>query len=323
MVAGLALLAWSADLFVGNAAGLARRCGVSTFVVGMFIVGFGTSLPEMMVSFFSAIGNDPGIALGNAYGSNIANMLLILGVSAGMRALSVAETARRRELPILLAVTALSYLLLMDCRLSRVEALALLGVFAIWCIAGAAGQAGTGGAQAEVPAEGGGAASAPPAWRPALLVLVGLAVLVGSSRLLVVSAVSLAIAVGVPELIVGLTVVAVGTSLPELASSIAAMAKGDDDMAVGNVIGSNIFNTLVVVGIAGAVRPMAGGEASATISDVLSRDFPAMAASIVLLMLFALPRGPGAQSRLGRAKGAAFLVCYAAYIALLAGKAMA
>lgn len=321
LAVGLALLAWSADLFVENAASLARRCGLSTFVVGMFIIGFGTSMPELMVSLFSSLENDPGIALGNAYGSNIANILLILGVSACMRPLSVAASARRLEMPILLAVTVLSYLLLMDGRLVRAESLVLLAIFALWCASSGIGHAGSSDA-----ADSAQAPSREPAggrWRMVALILVGLVALVGSSRLLVVSAVSLAIAAGVPELVVGLSVVAVGTSLPELASSIAAMAKGEDDMAVGNVIGSNIFNALIVVGVAGVVRPLAGGAATDTIAEVLARDFPAMAASIVLLMVFSMRRGSKGESSLGRAHGVAFLICYAAYMALLARKALA
>lgn len=317
LIVGLALLAWSADVFVDNAARLARRCGLSPFVVGMFVIGFGTSLPEMMVSFLSALQGNPSIALGNAYGSNIANILLILGVTAVLRPLAVADDARRRDIPLLFSITLLAGALIANGAVSRGDALLMLAFFAAIC----ARKAFDGKAKAaddDAPAP----EPARPLWRLLLGVAVGLAAVVGSSRLLVVSAVGLARALGVPDLIVGLTVVAIGTSLPELASSIAAISRREHDLALGNIVGSNFFNTLAVVGIAGAVRPIDGEEGAAVIGAVLRRDWPAMALATLLLLAFC-QRGRGRPASLGRWKGALFLILYLAYIAVLSREVMA
>lgn len=315
LVAGLAILVWSAGLFVGCAAKLARRCGISPLLVGMFIVGFGTSLPEMSVSFFSALKGNPSIALGNAYGSNIANILLILGLTAALRPIAVARSVQRRDLPVLCAATLLSWLTIFDGEISRLDAFAMFATFAAICWWNTRSD--------NAPREDGtdvNEIGSP--WRLAPGIILGLALVVGSSMLLVKSAVGLAKALGVPDLIVGLTIVAIGTSLPELASSIAAIAKREHDIALGNIVGSNLFNLLAVVGIAAATRPIAGLEGSPLMQTVLRRDYPAMAAATLLLYAFCLSRR-GAGARIGRAKGIVFLVLYVGYSLLLAKEALA
>ncbi|MBP5543543.1 MAG: calcium/sodium antiporter [Kiritimatiellae bacterium] len=312
---GIAFLVWSADLFVGNSASLARRLGLPPLLVGMFVIGFGTSLPEMMVSLISALEGNPSIALGNAYGSNIANIWLILGVTALLSPITVADTVRRRDLPVLFFVTALAGVLLANGVISRLDALLMLVAFVAVCIWNMT----HGAVMPEADDKG---VKQAPLWKMLLGVVAGLVIVVASSRLLVVSAVGLAKAVGVPDLVVGLTVVAIGTSLPELASSIAAISRQEHDMALGNVIGSNLFNTLFVVGIAGVTRPIDGEGGALVIKDVLHRDYPTMAlATFLLAVACRKPRGRAA--RIDRWEGGLFLVLYIAYVALLAKEALA
>ena len=288
---GIALLVWSADLFVGNSASLARRLGLPPLLVGMFVIGFGTSLPEMMVSLISALEGNPSIALGNAYGSNIANIWLILGVTALLSPIAVADTVRLRDLPVLFFVTALAGVLLANGVISRLDALLMLMAFVAVCIWNM-----THGAM--MPEADDDDRKQAPLWKMLLGVVAGLVIVVASSRVLVVSAVGLAKAVGVPDLVVGLTVVAIGTSLPELASSIAAISRQEHDMALGNVIGSNLFNTLLVVGIAGVTRPIDGEGGASVINAVFHRDYPAMALATFLLALACRkPRGRAARIR--------------------------
>jgi len=308
---GLALLVWSADRFVDGSAAVARHFGMPPLLIGMVVVGFGTSAPEMMVSALASWQGNPGIALGNAYGSNIANIALILGVSALISPIAVRSTVLRKELPILVAVTALAALLLLDGTLSRLDALALLAVFAglmAWTVRqGLVQRTDSLGAEMEQEL----AAPAMPLPRAVWRLSIGLALLIASSRVLVHGAVQIAQALGVGDLIIGLTIVAVGTSLPELASSVAAARKGEHDIALGNVLGSNLFNTLAVVGIAGAISPLAVPP------EVLTRDVPVMGA--LTLSLFALGYGFGGRpGRINRFEGVLLLVCFFGYTVWLA-----
>ena len=315
LVIGIAFLVWSADLFVGNSASLARRLGLPPLLVGMFVIGFGTSLPEMMVSLISALEGNPSIALGNAYGSNIANIWLILGVTALLSPIAVADTVRLRDLPVLFFVTALAGVLLANGVISRLDALIMLGAFVAVCIWNM-----THGAV--MPEADDDDRKQVPLWKMLLGVVAGLVIVVASSRVLVVSAVGLAKAVGVPDLVVGLTVVAIGTSLPELASSIAAISRQEHDMALGNVIGSNLFNTLLVVGIAGVTRPIDGEGGALVIKDVLHRDYPTMALATFLLAV-ACCKSRGHAARIRRWEGGVFMALYIAYMVLLAKEALA
>lgn len=306
IIAGLILLVWSADRFVEGAAATARHFHVPPLLIGMIIVGFGTSAPEMVVSAFAALQNNPGIALGNAYGSNITNIGLILGVTALIRPIAVHSQVLRKELPILTLITALAAWQLWDGVLSRFEALVLLVVFAllmIWTIRQSL-RADTLGESMERELK------IMPIRRAAVWMIVGLIILVASSRLLVWGAVEIAHLLGVSDLIIGLTVVAVGTSLPELASSIIAALKGEDDIALGNILGSNLFNALAVVGLAGVINPLNAGP------EMLRRDIPVMAAITVSLFLFGYGfRGPG---RINRIEGSILLAAYIAYTVYLA-----
>jgi len=310
VVFGLALLVWSADRFVEGSASTARYFGMPPLLIGMVIVGFGTSAPEMVVSALAATQGNPGIAIGNAYGSNITNIALILGVTALISPISVHSQVLRKELPILTAVTILAAWQVYDNAITRADAFVLLGVFAglmAWTIRN--------GMQKKDDALGNDMAReldvhAMPLRRAVFWVAAGLVLLIASSRLLVWGAVKIAHGLGVSDLLIGLTIVAVGTSLPELASSVIAARKGEHDIALGNILGSNLFNTLAVVGIAGTIHPLTVGP------EVFSRDILVMGILTISLFLIGYGFRQGA-GRINRYEGALLLVCYAGYTAYL------
>ena len=315
VVLGLALLVWSADRFVEGSAVTARHFHMPPLLIGMLVVGFGTSAPEMVVSAISASQGNPGIALGNAYGSNITNIALILGLTALLSPIAVHSRVLRKELPILTALTALAAWQLMDNNLSRLDAAVLLLVFGtlmIWTVRqGLREKTDALGTAMEEELE----EQTMPIRRAVFWVGAGLVLLIVSSRFLVWGAVEIAHGFGVSDLIIGLTVVAVGTSLPELASSIMAARKNEHDIALGNILGSNLFNTLAVVGIAGMIHPLPVG------SEILSRDILVMAALTVSLFVFGYGfRGPG-LGRINRIEGGLLLAAYVAYTAYLVGTA--
>ncbi|MCA1989991.1 MAG: calcium/sodium antiporter [Desulfarculus sp.] len=311
VVLGLALLVWSADRFVEGAACTARYFGMSSLLIGMVIVGFGTSAPELAVSALAASQGNPGIALGNAYGSNITNIALILGITALISPIGVHSQVVRRELPILAVVTALAAWQIWDQEITRLDAVVMLCVFGglmAWTIwQGQQNRADALGEEIEDELQ----VHVMPIKFAIAWLVVGLAFLIASSRLLVWGAVQIATGFGVSDLVIGLTVVAVGTSLPELASSIIAARKGEHDIALGNVIGSNLFNTLAVVGLAGVIHPMKLGQ------EIILRDLPVMAALTLSLFIFGYGfRGPG---RINRFEGLLLLACYIGYTAYLVG----
>ena len=326
IVVGLVLLVWSADRFVDGAVGVAQFLGMSTFLIGMIIVGFGTSAPEIVVSILSAMNNSPQLALGNAYGSNIANIALILGVTALIIPVVVKKQAMVRDIPILMAMTALTVVLLMDGNVSFVDGVVLLLAFVAVTtfniLAELHEKRKRKKAKLADNADENSPAEKVSIVKSLAWLFVGLALLIGSSRMLVWGAIYMAHALGVSDLLIGLTIVAVGTSLPELASSIAAARRGENDLAVGNVIGSNVFNTLVVVGIAAVIAPI-----KAMAPEVMSRDVPIMSGLTLLLFLICLPFWKSKKKRssrkkderfgFGRIGGALFLSLYVAYLVLL------
>ncbi|MGB2943173.1 MAG: calcium/sodium antiporter [Candidatus Macondimonas sp.] len=309
VVFGLALLVWSADRFVEGSASTARHFGMSPLLIGMVIIGFGTSAPEMVVSALAASQGNPGIALGNAYGSNITNIALILGVTALISPIAVHSQLLRKELPILTLVTALAAWQLWDGEITRLDAsvlLAVLGGLMAWIIWQGM-QKSEDALEGEIEQEL--AVRTMPIRRAIFWLVVGLALLIVSSRILVWGAVEIAYGFGVSDLIIGLTIVAVGTSLPELASSIIATRKGEHDMALGNILGSNLFNTLAVVGIAGAIHPMIVEP------EVFNRDMLVMAT--LTLSLFVIGYGFRGPGRINRIEGAVLLACYVGYTGYL------
>lgn len=309
LVAGFVFLVWGADRFVLGAAGTARNLGVSPLIIGLTIVGFGTSAPEMLVSVIAAWQGNPGLAVGNAIGSNITNIALILGLTALVAPLATNSKLLRRELPLLLVTMLAGLALLIDGELSRLDGVVLmLGLAGLvyWMVRTALternGDPLVSELSEDIPAE----MSTP---RALTWLAIGLAVLLVSSRILVWGAVGIAEALGVSDLIIGLTIVALGTSLPELAASMASALRGEPDIAIGNVIGSNLFNLLAVLGIPGLIHPLGIGD------DVLFRDYPVMLGLTLAMFIMAYGiRGPG---RISRLEGGLLLACYFGYQTLV------
>jgi cation:H+ antiporter len=309
IIGGFVLLVWSAERFVLGAASLARNLGVSPLVIGMTIMGFGTSAPEMLVSGMAAANGNPAMGIGNALGSNIANIGLVLGATALIMPLSVSSQTLRREYPILFAVTLLAGALMLDGELGQQDGFILLGGTAVmvgWLIWLGKHSRNKDPLETEFAAEipVGMAMGWAVFWA-----LMGLVVLVMSSRLLVWGAVDVARALGVSDLVIGLTIIAIGTSLPELAASVMSAVKGEDDMAVGNVIGSNMFNLLAVLALPGLISP------STVEAAVMQRDFPVVVA--LTLALFIIAYGFWAPGRINRIEGGALLAGFAAYLTWL------
>ena len=308
IIAGLALLVWSADRFVVGASALAHNLGVSAIVIGMVIMGFGTSAPEMFVAAIASYGGNPSIAVGNALGSNIANVALVLGASALIRPLTVASKTLRREFPVLFLITGFTLLLMLDHELSRAEGMLLLlgcAAMVVWLLWLAKSSSHKGDPleaefEAEVPAN-------IPNKIALFWIFLGLILLIASSQLLVWGAVNIAKIFGVSDLVIGLTIVAIGTSLPEVAVSITGAIKGEDDIAIGNVIGSNMFNLLAVMGVGVSIAP------TPLSNEVLSRDFLVMSALTVAL--FVMSVGYNAKpGRINRFEAFLLLLAYAAYL---------
>ena len=306
IVIGLIILVWSADIFVEGAAAAARSLGMSPLLIGMVVVGFGTSAPELSVSALSALQGNPGIALGNAYGSNITNIALILGSMALISPIVVHSQVIRKELPILFVVTVFALVQIYDGQLSQFDGLLELGLLAVvmgWMMRQSSNQPHD---VLEDEMEDELDEHAMSTSQAFIWLIGGLVLLVVSSRMLVWGAVSIAHDLGVSDLVIGLTIVAIGTSLPELASSIVAARKGEDDLALGNIIGSNLFNTLGVVGLAGSIQPMS------IPSEILHRDWPLMA--LLTLALFALGYNRnGGNGSISRLEGGALLAVYIGY----------
>ncbi len=306
MAAGLLLMVWSAGWFIEGSAAVAKHVGMPPLLIGMIVVGFGTSMPEILVSGISASQNSPGIALGNAYGSNIANIGLILGVTALISPVAVHSRVLRSELPLLALVTALATVQAFDKEVSFMDALVLLALFLVlmsWSIRKGFKEGEDSlakEAEQAIPRE-------TKAFAPAMFRLVaGLVLLIAGSRTTVWGAVGISRFLGISDLVIGLTVVAVGTSLPELVSSVIAARRGEHDIAVGNVLGSNLFNTLAVVGVAGVIHPLAVPP------GILYRDLPVM--GLLTISLFILCYGfQGRPGRINRWEGLALLLSYTVY----------
>ncbi|WP_062465777.1 calcium/sodium antiporter [Demequina maris] len=310
---GLAALAWSADRFVSGASAVATHLGMAPLLVGMLVVGFGTSAPELVVSAFAAAGGNPEIALGNAMGSNIANIGLILGTTAILIPVIVHRGVLSREMPVLLGITLVLGLVMLDGSISRFDAMILLlvlGAQLAWSI-GASRRRRPGEPEDELALEveererrAGMTRRAAWAWT-----LGGMALLVVASRLLVWGAVGIAERLGWSDLVIGLTVVAIGTSAPELAAAVAAARRRETELVLGNVIGSNIFNTLAVVGLAALISPMAVDQVAVT------RDLPVLLAMTAALLLMGYR--PGDYGRISRGEGALLLTAWVAYTGAL------
>lgn len=307
LLLGFVVLVWSADRFVIGAAATAKNFGMSPMLIGLTVVSFGTSAPEILVSAMAATTGAGGLAVGNALGSNIANIGLVLGITALIAPLPVKSKVLKREVPLLLAITLLAGGVLYDLYLGRIDAIILcisliacLFLFARFQRSAGKDELEEEEEEEELPDLSTGAAT--------FWLILGLLLLAGSSRILVWGATEIATTLGVSELIIGLTIVAIGTSLPELAASVASALKGHTDIALGNIVGSNIFNIAAVMAVPGLLAPINLDEV------VLWRDYGVTFGLTALLAVFALLQRP---PKINRPEGLLLVIAYAAYMALL------
>ncbi len=305
VIGGLILLIWGADRFVHGAAAGARNLGVAPLMIGLTVVAFATSAPEILVSVVAALRGEPGLAFGNAIGSNIVNIGLVLGCTALLRPIQLRSATLRREMPALLAVSLLTVSLFLDNFLSRVDGFVMLtGLVIVMIWLARLGMRSTASDplvedfEAEIPKN--------VSMKMAILwLLIGLGTLLIGAELLVDGAIEIAIVLGVSEVVIGITLVALGTSLPELAVSLVSVMKNEHGLAIGNIVGSNIFNLLAVIGVAAAIQP-------ATLApSVLSLHTFVMVA--FTLVLFAMTYDYDGKSELSRVEGFALLAAFVAY----------
>ena len=306
LILGFAALVWSADRFVYGAAALAKNFGVPTLIVGLTVVAMGSSAPEMMVSASAALAEKTDTAVGNAIGSNITNILLVLGITALFRPLSVSSSTLKREIPLVLIISLATWYIFSDNYFSFTEGVALLIGFIVF-IGGliivslrAKNQTDPFVSEAcdEVPND-------VPTNKAILWLVIGMVLLPISAHFLIDSAVDIAKYFGLSDLVIGLTIIAIGTSLPELAASIAGVLKNEDDLALGNIVGSNIFNILAVLPFAGIINP------SVIDPSVANRDILIMIGATVALIIMSL-NFRGAQ-RINRVEGGLLLIAFLGY----------
>jgi len=305
VIAGLVLLMWGADRFVHGAAAAARNLGVAPLMIGLTVVAFATSAPEILVSVVAAVQKEPGLAIGNAIGSNIVNIGLVLGVTALIRPIKLESATLRREMPALLAVSLLTVSLFLDSYLSHIDGVVMLTglvIVMVWLarlgLRSAANDPIKRDFEAEIPSD--------VSMRMAVVwLLIGLGTLLVGADLLVDGAIGIAQILGISEVVIGILVVALGTSLPELAVSLASALKGEYGLAIGNIVGSNIFNLLAVIGVAAAIEP------SALAPTVLSLHIFVMVA--FTLVLFAMTYDYNGSAELSRIEGMALLLAFIAY----------
>lgn len=307
LIVGVVLLVLGSDFLVKGASKLAAAAGISSLVIGLTVVAYGTSAPEMAVSAMAAFAGNADISVGNVVGSNIFNVFIILGISALIVPLTVNRQLIRLDVPLMIIVSFILVLLSLDGSISKIDGVLLFGgaiVYTIGLIRMSRRETkeATKGTEKEktTPVE---------LLKSLLFLIVGLVLLVVGSNYLVKGAVQIATALGVSQLIIGLTIVAAGTSMPELATSVTAAIRGERDIAIGNIVGSNIFNILAVLGFSGILSP----NAITVASSALVSDLPIMILSALLCFPFFI-----SGMRLGRLEGAVFILLYAAYTAFLA-----
>jgi cation:H+ antiporter len=305
VTAGLVLLIWGADRFVHGAAATARNLGVAPLMIGLTIVAFATSAPEILVSIVAASRGEPELAIGNAIGSNIANIGLVLGAVALIRPIELKSATLRREMPALLAVSLLTVALFLDSYLARIDGFVLLTglvIVVIWLVRLGIRSSATDPLQSDFEAEipTGRSMKAAIIW-----LIVGIVALLFGADFLVDGAINIAREVGISEMVIGITLVALATSLPELAVSLVSAIKGEFGIAIGNIVGSNIFNMLAVIGVAAAIEP------TALPPSVLSLHLFVMVA--FTLVLFAMTYEYDGRGVITRYEGFALLAAFLAY----------
>ena len=307
IIIGFGLLVWGAERFVHGAAAIAQNFGVPPLIIGLTVVGIGTSAPEILISVVAAYQGNPALAVGNALGSNITNIALVLGITAIVMPLTVNSETLRREYPIMFIIMLVALMLVMDNHLGQMDGVILIsGLFVMfyWMIQ-------QGKKQKRDPMEKEFEQEIPDISTKQALIwfFIGLVLLIVSSRGLVWGSVNIAKAAGISDLVIGLTIVAIGTSLPELAASVMSALKKEPDIAIGNIIGSNMFNLLVVFGIPGLMAPHAIEPA------ILQRDFPFMIGLSIALFITAY--GFKGEGRINRVEGGLLVTGYIAYMTVL------
>ncbi|TQV89792.1 calcium/sodium antiporter [Aliikangiella coralliicola] len=318
VISGISLLVWSADRFTDGAAAIARNLGIPPLIVGLTIVAMGSSAPEVVVSINAALKGTPGLAIGNAIGSNIANVGLVLGIAALVVPLNVQSATLKREIPVLFSVMILAFMLIIDLHISKIDGVILLfslGAYLTWLTRSAIKTRNKNDLMLEEIIEE--LPEQMPNWKASLWVVVGLILLQISSNLLVTGATEIASEFGVSDFLIGVTIVAVGTSLPELAASITGVLKGEHELAIGNVIGSNIFNLLAVLGVPAILTSV---EVS---RDALMIDYAFMFGITVAVcfMAWGQKNGPGEITRFEGAILLSLFIGYQAYQFLVASNA--
>ena len=302
LVAGFVMLVKGADLFVDGASGIATKFGIPQLVIGLTIVAMGTSAPEAAVSITAAFGGSADITIGNIVGSNILNILIILGISALVYPLAIQKSTLIVDIPVVLLATAVLYLLGFDGNISRIDAMIMLVIFAAYLsylFIGAKKEASLQKAENTDAEEN--AAKEISLLKASIFTVIGLALIIGGSNFVVNSATAIATALGLSQRFIGLTIVALGTSLPELFTSVTAALKKNSDIAIGNIVGSNIFNILFIVGLSGIIIPVPFAEG-------FRFDMIVSGVAAAALLLFCLPK-----KKLPRFAGAIMLVGYALY----------
>ena len=294
-----------ADALTSGGVSLARRMNIPQIVIGLTIVAMGTSMPEFCVSFVSAIKGTPDLAVGNIVGSNIFNSLFIVGCAALVAPMTILHSTVRRDIPFALVSSVMLLMMCLDSTISRLDAAILFLFFVVFMVITVRGARQGGDAEEAQQAE---EKPKSPAWAAAMIV-VGLALLIGGSNVFVDNASALASSLGVSDAVIGLTIVACGTSLPELATSVVSARRGQSGIAIGNVLGSNVFNILMILGITGIIQPM-------QISGITSVDLSMLVASMILLWLFSYTK-----YTLSRWEGAVLVAVFLGYISWLVANA--
>ena len=299
LIFGIVVVLKSADWLTNGAVGLATKLGISQIVIGLTIVAIGTSMPEFFVSIVSAIKGTPDLAVGNIVGSNIFNVLLIVGVAATVAPIAIQRATVRRDIPIAIVASIMLTIMMLDDNISRIDALILFAAFIafIWItLRNSKNDANEKDASTE---------KVIPTWKSVLFIIFGLVGLVLGSNIFVDNASSLAHGWGISDAVIGLTIVAGGTSLPELATSAVAARKGDSGIAIGNVLGSNVFNILMILGLTGIISPM-------HIQNITYIDMAVMVISMALFWLFSFTK-----LRVERWEGCVLIACFLGYITWL------
>lgn len=313
-VVGIAIVLWGADRLTDGAVGLAERMGVPQLVIGLTIVAMGTSMPEFFVSFMSALNGTPDLAVGNVVGSNIFNSLFIVGCAAAVSPIVILPITVKKDVPFALVASVVLLMMCLDSSISRIDALILFAMFCFFMFATLRGAKGGNGAedgtQEQAAGEAAGGSKQMSVMKAILLTLLGLACLILGSNVFVDNVSAIARTLGMSDALIGLTIVACGTSLPELATSVVSARRGNSGIAIGNVLGSNVFNILMILGLTGLISPM-------QIQGITQFDLSVMVISVIMLWVMSYTK-----YRIERWEGGVLILAFVGYLTYLIMGAM-